>query len=99
MRRHFRASQKHVERDFTALSKTAKEATKRKDITPDEAIHVLEGMIAKVEGLSAKVCAVTSEWILPHFEISFQMYTRRLQSQLCPCFGNDRNCWSKWNQK
>ena len=67
MRRHFRASQKHVERDFTALSKTAKEATKRKDITPDEAIQVLEGMIAKVEGLSAKVCVFASESILSHF--------------------------------
>ena len=60
-----------MERDFTALSKMAKEATKRKDITPDEAIQVLEGMIAKVEGLSAKVCAFT-----------FRKHTSSLPDQL-----------------
>lgn len=72
MRRHFRASQKHVERDFTALSKAAKESTKHKDITPEEAIQALEGMIAKVEGLSAKVCAFPSKNMIPHFRSAFR---------------------------
>lgn len=78
MRRHFRASQKHVERDFTALSKAAKEAAKRKDITPEEAIQALESMITKVEGLSAKVCAVRLQNVIPHFRSAFR----------CPHEGN-----------
>ena len=84
-----------MERDFTALSKTAKEATKRKDITPEEAIQALEGMIAKVEGLSAKVCAFTFKSILSHRQVSFRMSIRRLQSRILLFFENDRSCWSR----
>jgi hypothetical protein len=95
VRRHFRASQKHVERDFTALSKTAKEATKRKDITREDAIQVLEGMIARVEGLAVKVCAFTSGKVLPHLHVSFRRSTRRPRSRIFPCFENERSYWSR----
>ena len=72
-----------MERDFTALSKAAKEATNHKDITPEEAMQVLEGMIAKVEGLSAKVCAFTSKNMIPHCRSAFRCPHEGYRAEYC----------------
>jgi hypothetical protein len=59
LRRHFRATQKLVERDMTALKTVARDMSSAKKggggLTTAGAINVLDGMIARVQGLQKKV--------------------------------------------
>ena len=54
LRKAFRTSQKHIERDLTAVQTTAHELEK-KPYDALETLRALDGMITKVEGLKSKV--------------------------------------------
>lgn len=57
LRKHFRNSQKHIEREFGAIQSASAELSKPRlgDRDLNEATKVLDGMIARVEGLKKRV--------------------------------------------
>lgn len=64
VRRQFRATQKHVERDMGALKNSSKELSKKPNMTSQDAIKALDAMIAKVDGLNKKVNTLHNSFIL-----------------------------------
>lgn len=58
LRKTFRTSQRHIEREFTTLQNNSQEIVKkalRSDYSTDEAVAALDAMISRVEGLKRKV--------------------------------------------
>ncbi|KIM22289.1 hypothetical protein M408DRAFT_332984 [Serendipita vermifera MAFF 305830] len=66
VRRHFRATQKHIERDFTALKTSTRELSKKKN---GDAVTVLDSMIAKVDMLQKKLVDVHEKGTSPTLAI------------------------------
>jgi macrophage erythroblast attacher len=57
LRKHFRNSQKHIEREFGTIQTSSAELAKPRPEGRDavETVKVVDGMIARVEGLKKKV--------------------------------------------
>ncbi|KAG8907679.1 GID complex subunit containing RING finger motif [Tulasnella sp. 403] len=64
LRRHFKAGQKQIERDFTILQKESADAAKSKP-EPEQARKVLDGMVTRVEGLKRKLEEIQSNNTVP----------------------------------
>ncbi|CAG8767224.1 1429_t:CDS:2, partial [Acaulospora colombiana] len=65
LKRQFRASQKHVERDMGNLKTMAKEMSQKEGQTTEDAISALDSMIAKVDSLQSKLAEVHEKGTTP----------------------------------
>lgn len=68
LRKHFRNSQKQIEREFGAIQSTSADLAKPRPDDRDqaEAAKAVDAMIARVEGLKKKVCVYLSTRLIRH---------------------------------
>ncbi|QRW16955.1 macrophage erythroblast attacher [Rhizoctonia solani] len=67
LRKHFRNSQKHIEREFGAIQSASAELAKPRlgDRDPIETAKVLDGVIARVEGLKKRLLDIQTNHVTP----------------------------------
>ncbi|KAF8738982.1 C-terminal LisH motif, partial [Rhizoctonia solani] len=67
LRKHFRNSQKHIEREFGAIQSASAELAKPRlgDRDPVETAKVLDGVIARVEGLKKRLLDIQTNHVTP----------------------------------
>ncbi|CAE6482522.1 unnamed protein product [Rhizoctonia solani] len=67
LRKHFRNSQKHIEREFGAIQSASAELAKPRldDRDPVETAKVLDGIITRVEGLKKRLLDIQTNHVAP----------------------------------